>query len=497
LGIFKTLHFLKNGGMKTSTPRTLLLSLLLGATAALFACGGGGGGGGGGDTPPAISVNIFGPDRVVANSRTSYQAQLTGADASQASGFSWAWGDASAAASGNPVQKLWRAPGAYTSTLSATVAGAARTATQAVQVVGQPVAAGVYHSCALKPNGTVACWGRNTFGPLGNGTTTDATTTVAVTGLNDAVAIAAGNDHSCALKTSGTVVCWGFNNRGQLGNGSTTYVTTPVAVNGLSDAVALAAGDNHNCALKTSGAVVCWGENDDGQLGDSSNRNFRTIPVAVTGLSDAVAIQAGRLHSCALKASGAVVCWGDNGYGQLADGSTTDTTTPVAVTGLSDAVAIVARQDHNCALKTSGAVACWGYNGYGQLGDGSSSNIRTTTVAVTGLSDAVALAAGRLHSCALKTSGAMVCWGRNGEGQLGNGSTDGTTTPVAVSGLSDAVAMAGGNAHSCALKASGAVVCWGYNGYGQLGDGTRGVSGDGSTNKSTPVDVLGGPLFWR
>ncbi len=353
----------------------------------------------------------------------------------------------------------------------------------------QAIAAGGSHSCAVVTAGGVICWGFNDRGQLGDGSTTQRSTPVDVVGLASGIkAIAVGkSDHTCALTEAGGVKCWGMNFYGQLGDGSTTNRSTPIDVTGLSSGIeAIAAGDSHSCALTDAGVVRCWGNNFNGQLGDGSTTD-RLTPVDVVGLPAAIkAIAAGRGHTCALTAAGGVKCWGANFGGQLGDGSTTQRPVPVDVVGLSAGVKAVATgRGHSCALTEAGGAKCWGDNFAGQLGDGTTTQ-RLTPVDVVGLSGGIAsIGAGILHTCALTGAGTAKCWGDNFYGQLGDGSTTTRLTPVDVAGLSGAsVAIAAGNLHSCALTGAGGASCWGDNFYGQLGDGS-------TTNRLTPVGVVG------
>ena len=356
------------------------------------------------------------------------------------------------------------------------------------------VSAGHLTTCALTTNGGVKCWGKNNTNQLGNNSTTDSTTPVDVSGLSSGVkAISAGVSYGCAVTTSGSVKCWGLNSYGQLGNNSTTNAATPVDVTNLSSgAVAVSAGTDHTCALTTNGGVKCWGTNTNGQLGNNSATNS-FVPVDVSGMTSGIAaIAVSGSHSCAITTTGTVKCWGYNRYGQLGNGSYTDSSVPVSATGLSSpAMAISASGTSTCILNQAGAAQCWGSNYNGNFGNGVTEKQFLTPYQVTPttLTNSVAsYDAGETFGCAVNTAGGVVCWGNNGFGQLGDSTTTSSNIPVTVynltSGIASVSAGSGGgiNAHACALTISGGVKCWGYNYYGELGNNSN-------TDSPVPVDV--------
>jgi alpha-tubulin suppressor-like RCC1 family protein len=295
-------------------------------------------------------------------------------------------------------------------------------------------------NCARLNNGDVQCWGDNSYGELGNNLNfTGSSSPVLVTSiaLLDSVVVTTGGAHTCSLASDGWVDCWGDNSDGQYGNEGTLSGYSAQSVSNVSTAVDVEAGGYHTCALLKDGAIQCWGEGSSGELGtDSPPRP--SVPVSIVGMTSVVSVTAGTGNTCAVLTNGSVHCWGDNSSGQLGDGTTTNSSKPVAVTGITNASAVSADGNflysHACALSKDGSVRCWGSNHWGQLGDGSTTD-SPVPVAVSGITDATAVSVGQWHTCALLSGGSIRCWGDNSEGALGNGTTTGSSLPVTVNGF--------------------------------------------------------------
>ena len=226
----------------------------------------------------------------------------------------------------------------------------------------------------------VRCWGYNFYGQLGDGTTTDLHNPPSSDVLAGVSQIAAGYGHTCALMSgSGGVRCWGYNSNGQLGDGTTTDLHSPPSSDVLAGVSQIAAGSYHTCALmmSTSG-VRCWGYNSNGQLGDGTTTSLYSPPGSdvLTGVSQ---IAAGSSHTCTLmRGTGGVRCWGFNNFGQLGDGTTTNVHSPPSNGILTGGSQITTGQFYTCALiGSTGGVRCWGYNYYGQLGDGTTADLHS------------------------------------------------------------------------------------------------------------------------
>ncbi|MFC1474802.1 SUMF1/EgtB/PvdO family nonheme iron enzyme [bacterium] len=336
---------------------------------------------------------------------------------------------------------------------------------------------GNYHSCRVEDGGTVKCWGRNDYGQLGDGTTTDSAVPVSVSGITTATGVYTGANHTCAALQDGSLECWGDNTYGQLGDGTTTNSSVPVSASGVASVISAGTGDRHTCALLSDGTVKCWGDNGDGQLGDGTNTASLT-PVTVLGITTkAVMLGSGDRHGCVLLQNGTARCWGRNNYGDLGDGTNNFSNQPVSVFGLANAVSISCGNGNGCSLLDDATVTCWGLDSAG----GTHSNV---PAAVDGIADAVYSEAGGYHFCSVISGGTVKCWGENSYGNLGDGTTDTSWTPVTVSGITTATSVTANLDHTCALLTGGIIKCWGDNYYGQLGDGET------ATDSNTPVFVV-------
>ena len=295
------------------------------------------------------------------------------------------------------------------------------------------VSSGFAHTCAVTATQTAYCWGRNVEGELGSGSgASSSDVPVQVSGGLFFASLSAASNHSCGVTNGEAVYCWGDNSVGQLGDGTTTNSSAPVVVSGGLSYQLVSAGTSHTCGVATSGAAYCWGDNTSGQLGNGTATSS-TAPVAVAGGLTFQSLSAGDAHTCGVTTSGAAYCWGAGDYGRLGNGATSNRSIPVAVSGGLTFRSVIAGTFHTCGVTTNGAVYCWGDNSYGALGNGTTTG-STIPVAVSGGLTFASVSTGFFHTCAVPTSGPTYCWGYNLSGQLGNGTTSTLTTPVPVVG---------------------------------------------------------------
>jgi len=355
-----------------------------------------------------------------------------------------------------------------------------------------------YHGCAVKNGGSVWCWGDNSYNQLADGTNDQRNTPVRVkqsagTFLGGVRAISPdGYDHTCAIKKNDTVRCWGENLYGELGdlsNDPADYaVTVKVLDSGatLTRIKALALGQSHSCALKKNGSVWCWGANGDGQLGDGST-DERHGAVRVTSLGNNVkAIGAGYDHTCAVMTDGTVRCWGRNLSGQLGIGvsdsdshSLPETVKQLGGGNLGGVIAVDGGFAHTCALKSNGTLRCWGWNASGQLGDGFTGPEEHYPVKVLKSSGTLkrvsSFHTGGAHTCALTSGAKAWCWGDNANGAIGQGETvDSVNRATRVMADESTVftntkAIGAGDSNTCILRTDLTLWCMGYAEYGQVG----------------------------
>jgi alpha-tubulin suppressor-like RCC1 family protein len=383
---------------------------------------------------------------------------------------------------------------------------------------GHEVAVGAAHSCAPGTGEDVWCWGDNSAGQLGDGSTTDSLDPVHVDGLGYqeglyVVQLSAGRAHTCVTASgsqSTDLYCWGANNEGQLGDGSTTDRSAPVKV--AEDVQLVAAGQEHTCVVYDDGTVGCWGRNEAGQLGTGGAGASVPTATDVAGLNDIVDIAANDTTTCVVDEDGDAWCWGSDSDGQLGDDAVlASRSSPVAVdmSGLADGgfFDITLGLRHACGATTEGLL-CWGSDAAGQLGNGGSATDEPTPAAVTMDGQKfTSVSAGADSTCASDAS-QVWCWGDNSAGQLGTGDQDDSDDPVAVDqslvrpsplGIESSALLLGvavAATHACAVDLQPVVYCWGDNAAGQLGSGTTQSATKPQVTRLTPdpaTDVAADP----
>jgi alpha-tubulin suppressor-like RCC1 family protein len=293
------------------------------------------------------------------------------------------------------------------------------------------IACGYYHITSIKTDGTLWTWGRNNNGQLGDNSITNKSSPVqTIAGGTNWKQVAAGQYHTAAIKTDGTLWTWGYNGNGQLGDNTITHKSSPVqTIAGGTNWKQVACG-YHTAAIKTDGTLWTWGNNSYGQLGDNSF-TYKSSPVqTIAGGTNWKQVAAGQYHTAAIKTDGTLWTWGYNGNGQLGDNTITHKSSPVQTIAGGTNWKQVACGYHTAAIKTDGTLWTWGNNSYGQLGDNSITNKSSPVQTICGGTNWKQVACGSSHTVAIKTDGTLWTWGRNNNGQLGDNSITNKSSPV-------------------------------------------------------------------
>jgi alpha-tubulin suppressor-like RCC1 family protein len=368
-----------------------------------------------------------------------------------------------------------------------------------IRMKWRSVDAGAAHACGVTWDGRAHCWGSLNeviFGAfLGDGSSSGTDRPAEVAGALTFTAVSAGANHACGLIRGGTVYCWGANTFGAVGNGTSADQLSPVAVFQGPSWSSVSAGPMFTCGVAANPASgVCFGRADDGQLGSTvgletcDGRACRTVPQGIlisgTPPANVASIGAGTAVMCVALADGAAYCWGDNARGMLGNPAVAQSDTAVAVSGATDFAAVSVGSHHACGLSAAGVARCWGTNRFGELGSGALDlgsscdglDCNPIPLEVSGGELFTSISVGGRSTCALTGDGRVFCWGWNRFGQLSATSSETcngescSTTPLEIEGLT-LVSVSVGEGFACGLAPGGAAYCWGRGEYGQHGDG--------------------------
>tara|TARA_B110001452_G_scaffold107827_1_gene89405 strand:- start:4607 stop:6436 length:1830 start_codon:yes stop_codon:yes gene_type:complete len=356
--------------------------------------------------------------------------------------------------------------------------------------VSSVIDTGAAHTCGILENGSAMCWGRDTYGQLGDGgeATNNIRPSTYVDVPNDVTIsqIFTGPYRTCVLLSNDGTNCWGFNENGQSGDESTNTYKSPTNPVNFPDgrvAKSIGMGHKHTCAILDNDQLACWGADLYGALGNGeSTSEDEYAPVIISTPADrtTVKVEAGVSHTCILMDDGGIMCWGRDNVGQLGNGESNPTAyAPASDTILPEgrvAMDLSVGNEHACAILDNGSAVCWGMNNYGQLGDNSTTNAKSPTfVHLPNGTKATKISSGSAHTCATIDNGSLYCWGHNKNSRLGIGTSGGVhTIPMFVSANQSIVEISASAEHTCVLSENGSISCWGRNNYGQLGLGHTG-----------------------
>lgn len=328
------------------------------------------------------------------------------------------------------------------------------------------------YTCGLANHGALACWGANSNGQLGIGTTINSSSPVKVNDSSIFASVSTKGGHSCGITSAGVLKCWGSNSYGELGDGTSTSRSSPVTINSGTTFSKVAAGDGHTCAITlVTHEVKCWGWGAYYQLGLGSTLSSSTPQWVDSGVTYSD-ISASTNFTCGITVAGELKCWGNNSYGVLGNmGTISSLTTPTVIDSGTLYKQISAGSTHVCGITSADVLKCWGTNGHGQLGSTICAPMTTPTVVDSGVAyKSIGASAGNGSTCGLTTAGVLKCWGYNLKANLGNNTYTDIETPTVIDSGILYQQVAVGQDHICGVTTTSLIKCWGTNEYGQLGD---------------------------
>ncbi len=343
------------------------------------------------------------------------------------------------------------------------------------------IIAGEDFTCIINNTNNLQCAGADTDDILGNGASGNSTSFVTeANGFSDWTMINGDDSTACGIRSSGRAYCWGENDNGELGNNSTTASDTPTEVFGNhTDWTYIDAGADHACGIRNSGEAYCWGLDDEGQLGNGTDGASQIPDLVDGGHSDWIMITVGSQHSCGVRSTGDLYCWGDDGTtGKLGNGAGEgDKDAPFLVTGaITDWNFVHTTSTSTCAIRDTGEMRCWGEDRNSNLGTGGG-NEQDPTIVTGAVSDWNYVWTGTYTTCGVNDSSELYCWGRNNNGQIDGVGGGDIGSPQQVGTDTDWISAATkGEFHTCGVKSSGELWCWGENPDGQFGDGSTNLT---------------------
>jgi len=339
------------------------------------------------------------------------------------------------------------------------------------------VSAGGLHSCGVRANGKLYCWGSDLYDQIGDGVDDTPDHTPRRIGIfEDWNTVSAGYQHTCGIRHAGKLYCWGGDASGQLGDGGPNVGTNaPKQIGTFEDWATIDAGQDHTCGVRENGKLYCWGNDNAHQVGDGDNALPATTPRRIGTFEDWANVTSGQFHSCGVRSNGKLYCWGNDGAGQVGDGNDpTYAKAPRRIGTFEDWANVSAGALHSCGVRSNGKLYCWGSDGNDQIGDGANATVANAPRRIGSFEDWEIATTGRYHSCGIRHGGKLYCWGGDGSGQVGDGinfGPDPATAPRRIGTFEDWANTDAGDSHTCGVRSNGKLYCWGWDDDGQVGDG--------------------------